>query len=237
AKHDAHVEVNTPLRELGEQRKLSERQPVDDVAVGTVDAHRIGGQPPGHPALADLPRMVVSSGTNRRTWPVSPSARAVSRTVAAWFATSHGDKLLVAPAPEWSCSACASASAASGSAAREVSIGSALPPSQVIVRSTLFPAKTDQVIPVAESPSMPTNSQAPSTPCRLSTLRRRPSLFLRPVRARFRAMRHHRNSPPRATTHIQLAASSEYSSPTSPRCRFLCVADIQWRSGSSPRPE
>ena len=59
------MEVNTPLRELGEQRKLSERQPVDDVAVGTVDAHRIGGQPPGHPALAGLPRVVGVFGNEQ----------------------------------------------------------------------------------------------------------------------------------------------------------------------------
>ncbi|URM96781.1 hypothetical protein LUW76_21895 [Actinomadura madurae] len=44
----------------------------------------------------------------------------------------------------------------------------------------------------------------------------------------------HSSSPPATMTHSQLAASSEYSRPGTPRCRLRCSSSSQVVSGVSP---
>lgn len=93
------------------------------------------------------------------------------------------------------------------------------------------PAYADQVRPVAERKKNPAAAQTPTPPCSAS-VRRRPVVPRTLRRARRRE--NHSTSPPAEITHSQLAASSLYSRPPSPRCRSRWNLSIQVRRGSAP---
>ncbi len=173
--------------------------------------------------------VVISSG------PSSPAPRAVSSTRSNASGSTGPVDPVVPP-----CSACSpdplAAAPPPGSA---VSSTGAFASSAVSAAVKFSPAYVDQVSPVADRNKAPSSTHTPMLACH-DRVRRTPlapfsgtSSALTRRRA-FRRRPSHKTSPPNEITHSQLAASSEYSVPGTPRFRLLCRLSSQVVAGVEP---